>query len=333
MKPTQGAAQVAQNASHMHRLLERLSEIEQRLRAGGGLKKVEKQHRDGKLTARERMAALLDSGRPVSRNRPAGRLRPVRRPGAGGGRGHRRGQDRGPAGGGGGQRRHRESRRVVARDHHQDPARAGNRHAQPRADRLPGGFGGRQPAAPGRHFPRPVRRRPHLLLQLADAAQAARAADRRRHGAVHRRRRLSARAFATSSSWSKGPASWAWAGRTWSKARPAKWSTPNRSAAPHAHGRERRGALQGRRRSRLPGDDPAEVPRTARQRPRRHAESSPRSPPKACTRSCRPITACPTTCRKSSHASSTRGDYLEFQPEHAPEMLCAEARLAGRPVA
>jgi acetyl-CoA carboxylase carboxyltransferase component len=27
------------------------------------------------------------------------------------------------------------------------------------------------------------------------------------------------------------------------------------------------------------------------------------------------------------------GEYLEFQPEHAPEMLCAEARLAGRPVA
>jgi acetyl-CoA carboxylase carboxyltransferase component len=28
-----------------------------------------------------------------------------------------------------------------------------------------------------------------------------------------------------------------------------------------------------------------------------------------------------------------REDYLEFQPEHAPEMLCANARLAGRPVA
>lgn len=27
------------------------------------------------------------------------------------------------------------------------------------------------------------------------------------------------------------------------------------------------------------------------------------------------------------------GDYVEFQPEYAPEMLCAEARLAGRPVA
>src|SRR5262249_35025536 len=27
------------------------------------------------------------------------------------------------------------------------------------------------------------------------------------------------------------------------------------------------------------------------------------------------------------------GDYLEFQPEHAPEMLCANARLDGRAVA
>src|SRR2546430_1957936 len=28
-----------------------------------------------------------------------------------------------------------------------------------------------------------------------------------------------------------------------------------------------------------------------------------------------------------------REDYLEFQPEHAPEILCANARLGGRPVA
>ncbi|MGA2119852.1 MAG: carboxyl transferase domain-containing protein [Bryobacteraceae bacterium] len=28
-----------------------------------------------------------------------------------------------------------------------------------------------------------------------------------------------------------------------------------------------------------------------------------------------------------------RDDYLEFQPDHAPEMLCAQARLTGRPVA
>lgn len=39
---------------------------------------------------------------------------------------------------------------VVAGNHHQDPARAGDRHAEPPAHHLPGGLGGRQPAAPGR---------------------------------------------------------------------------------------------------------------------------------------------------------------------------------------
>ncbi len=33
------------------------------------------------------------------------------------------------------------------------------------------------------------------------------------------------------------------------------------------------------------------------------------------------------------HRIFDRDDYAEFQPEHAPEMLCATARLAGRPVA
>jgi 3-methylcrotonyl-CoA carboxylase beta subunit len=46
----------------MRRLLERLANIEQRLRAGGGPKKIEKQHREGKLTARERIAQLVDPG-------------------------------------------------------------------------------------------------------------------------------------------------------------------------------------------------------------------------------------------------------------------------------
>jgi len=59
-----GRAQAAQNLSHMRRLLERLENIETRLRAGGGLKKIEKQHRDGKLTARERIAQLVDPGTP-----------------------------------------------------------------------------------------------------------------------------------------------------------------------------------------------------------------------------------------------------------------------------
>ena len=42
-------------------------------------------------------------------------------------------------------------------------------------------------------FPGPVRRGAHLLLQLDHAALSARAADRRRDGTVHRRRRVPAR--------------------------------------------------------------------------------------------------------------------------------------------
>ncbi len=41
-----------------------LRELEDLLRRGGGAKKVEKQHRDGKLTARERIARLIDPERP-----------------------------------------------------------------------------------------------------------------------------------------------------------------------------------------------------------------------------------------------------------------------------
>jgi len=46
----------------MKQLVEQLQEIEDRLRLGGGAKKIEKQHRDGKLTARERIARLIDPG-------------------------------------------------------------------------------------------------------------------------------------------------------------------------------------------------------------------------------------------------------------------------------
>src|SRR6202050_5056987 len=46
----------------MRQLVESLQELEDRLRQGGGAAKIEKQHRDGKLTARERIAQLLDPG-------------------------------------------------------------------------------------------------------------------------------------------------------------------------------------------------------------------------------------------------------------------------------
>ncbi len=46
----------------MRRLAEELEALEIELRLGGGPKKIERQHADGKLTARERLARLFDSG-------------------------------------------------------------------------------------------------------------------------------------------------------------------------------------------------------------------------------------------------------------------------------
>ena len=39
-------------------------QLEDRLRQGGGAKKIEKQHADGKLTARERIHKLIDPASP-----------------------------------------------------------------------------------------------------------------------------------------------------------------------------------------------------------------------------------------------------------------------------
>ena len=47
----------------MRQLVEQLQQLEDKLREGGGKKKIEKQHREGKLTARERIAKLIDPGR------------------------------------------------------------------------------------------------------------------------------------------------------------------------------------------------------------------------------------------------------------------------------
>jgi acetyl-CoA carboxylase carboxyltransferase component len=46
----------------MRGLVAEVQELEDKLRAGGGPKKIEKQHREGKLTARERVAKLIDPG-------------------------------------------------------------------------------------------------------------------------------------------------------------------------------------------------------------------------------------------------------------------------------
>jgi 3-methylcrotonyl-CoA carboxylase beta subunit len=53
----------AARALHMRHLVEQLQQLEQTIRAGGGPQKIEKQHKSGKLTARERLQKLLDPGR------------------------------------------------------------------------------------------------------------------------------------------------------------------------------------------------------------------------------------------------------------------------------
>ena len=50
--------------SVMRALVSSLQELEDRLKQGGGAAKIEKQHKDRKLTARERVAALMDRGVP-----------------------------------------------------------------------------------------------------------------------------------------------------------------------------------------------------------------------------------------------------------------------------
>ena len=42
-------------SDHMRALVEEWQQLEDKLRLGGGWKKIEKQHADGKLTARERI--------------------------------------------------------------------------------------------------------------------------------------------------------------------------------------------------------------------------------------------------------------------------------------
>jgi 3-methylcrotonyl-CoA carboxylase beta subunit len=48
--------------AHLRLLMEQLRKLEDRLRQGGGAARIERQHRAGKMTARERVAALLDPG-------------------------------------------------------------------------------------------------------------------------------------------------------------------------------------------------------------------------------------------------------------------------------
>ena len=52
---------VTTESSRMRTLVDSLQQLEDKLRQGGGAKKIDKQHHDGKLTARERIARLIDA--------------------------------------------------------------------------------------------------------------------------------------------------------------------------------------------------------------------------------------------------------------------------------
>src|SRR6266511_2712290 len=59
---TAGQPAANPNRAHLEELVQELRELEDRLRQGGGADKIERQHSQGKLTARERIARLLDPG-------------------------------------------------------------------------------------------------------------------------------------------------------------------------------------------------------------------------------------------------------------------------------
>src|SRR5688500_17971508 len=52
------------NEDHNRLLLSKTQSLIQKIHQGGGKKNIEKQHEKGKLTARERVDALLDKGSP-----------------------------------------------------------------------------------------------------------------------------------------------------------------------------------------------------------------------------------------------------------------------------
>lgn len=57
-----GATERAASRSRLRELTRELVDLENRLREGGGASRIERQHKQGKLTARERIALLLDGG-------------------------------------------------------------------------------------------------------------------------------------------------------------------------------------------------------------------------------------------------------------------------------
>ena len=195
MKKSDVLPPAKQSSKRLQELTAELRELEAKLRLGGGPDKIERQHKQGKLTARERIELLLDKdsyiqeiGLLVAYDQYDG--------GAPGGRcGYRCRSRPRPRSCSCRKRCDCESRIMVAGDDQEDPARAGNRDALARADYLSGRFGRRESSLSGRRVSRSVWRVANLLLQLAHAPISEDSADFGGDGTMHRRRRISAGAF------------------------------------------------------------------------------------------------------------------------------------------
>ena len=176
-------------------------------------------------------------------------------------------------------------------------------------------------------FPGPVRRGAHLLLQLDHAPLSAGSADRGGDGAVHRRRRVSAGAVRRDPDGEGHVVH----GTRRPEPREGRDGPDDRRRDARrrgdAHRDQRRRALRGRRRRRVPREDPrARRAAAARSRPRmperrRSRATAPsaavptRGSRRRSTTFCPPTIACRTTCTTSSRAIVDDGKLDEFQGE------------------
>ena len=224
------SAEFGHNRATAEAAVKRLRADIDRIR-GGGSEEARKRHLErGKLLARDRIKRLLDPQSPFlelsilagwgmyedeppgGRNRDRNRARP-----------RTRGDDRR-------ERRNREGRYLLSDHRPQASARPGNRDREPAAVRIPGGFGRRVPAAPGRGLSRSRSLRPDFLQSGADVGGRNRA-GRGRDGLVHGRRRLRSRDVRRKRDRARARARSSWAVRRWCAPRPARKSAPKIWAA------------------------------------------------------------------------------------------------------
>ena len=160
--------------------------------AGGGERYLQRHREQGKLPVRERISRLLDPGSPLLELSPlaAWDMYDNEAPGAGlvTGIGRVSGREVLIVG----QRRHGEGRHVLPDHGEETSPGSADRTREPASLHLPGRLWWCVPAVAGGGLSGSRSLRPHLLQPGADVG-ARHPSDRRRHGLVHRWRRLRAR--------------------------------------------------------------------------------------------------------------------------------------------